>query len=757
MNNDTGTPYSITVPDTDGKMRLWRNTSIATLASGQSATLPVGTLGYEWDSELDNGSRPPGLVRMSTTTLTTSGALLDFGSTYGTGTVTHYLTLYKHTSGARVFGAGTIQWPWGLDANHDRGNTAADPRMQQATVNLLADMSVQPATLQSGLVPASASTDSVAPASTISSPAPGANVPQGSSIVISGTAADTGGVVGGVEVSVDGGTTWHPANGRANWTYSWTPTVSGQVTIKSRAVDDSGNLETPGSGVTVTVAVVSTTCPCSIWAPSATPAIASDSDTGAVNLGVKFTADQSGFITGLRFYKGAGNTGTHTGGLWSSTGTQLATATFANETASGWQQVNFATPVAITANTVYVASYRAPVGRYAADSGYFAASGVDNPPLHALRDGVNGGNGVYAYSASSTFPSSTFQSTNYWVDVVFTTAAATYSIAGTITGGSGATVTLSGAAAATVTADASGNYTFIGLANGSYTVTPTKAGFTFTPANQPVTVNGANVTAVNFTAVTYSIAGTITGGSGATVTLSGAAAATVTADASGNYTFTGLANGSYTVTPTKAGFTFTPVNRAVTVNGANVTAVNFTAQATYSIAGTISPAASGSGATVTLSGAAAATVTADASGNYTFTGLANGSYTVTPTKAGFTFTPANQPVTVNGANVTAVNFTDVSTYSIAGRSAGWQRSDGDAERGGRGNGDRGCQRQLHLHQSGQRQLHGDADQGRIHVYAGQPGGNGERGQRHWGEFHCAEPPIRSRARSARRRAAAERR
>ena len=103
-----------------------------------------------------------------------------------------------------------------------------------------------------------------------------------------------------------------------------------------------------------------------------------------------------------------------------------------------------------------------------------------------------------------------------------------HTISGSITSGTngaGATVTLSGAASATTTADANGNYSFAGLANGSYTVTPSKAGFTFSPASTAVTINGANQTA-NFTAsaVSYSISGTITNGAGATVTLTGAAA-----------------------------------------------------------------------------------------------------------------------------------------------------------------------------------------------------------------------------------------
>ena len=89
-----------------------------------------------------------------------------------------------------------------------------------------------------------------------------------------------------------------------------------------------------------------------------------------------------GTITGIRFYKGSSNTGPHVADLWSSTGTLLATATFSNETASGWQQVNFSTPVAITAGTTYVASYHTN-GDYSASQNYFANS-VTNGELTAL-------------------------------------------------------------------------------------------------------------------------------------------------------------------------------------------------------------------------------------------------------------------------------------------------------------------------------------------------------------------------------------
>jgi hypothetical protein len=140
-------------------------------------------------------------------------------------------------------------------------------------------------------------------------------------------------------------------------------------------------------------------------------------DAGSVELGVKFTSDVGGTITGIRFYKAAANTGTHIGELWTSGGTKLASATFSGETASGWQQVSFATPVSITAGTIYVASYLAPRGHYSVDSPGFS-SAVNSPPLHAVAN-TTSVNGVYVYTTTSTFPTSNFNASNYWVDVVF--------------------------------------------------------------------------------------------------------------------------------------------------------------------------------------------------------------------------------------------------------------------------------------------------------------------------------------------------
>ena len=407
---------TISVPGTYGAHRFWRNTSVASLSSTQVATFPAGTLGYEWDSCPTNGVQPSGLMRLSSTTLNNLPVLQDYGSTYSSGEATHSLSLYRHSSGALVFGAGTVQWSWGLDAAHDNGPAAADSRMRQATVNLFADMGVQAATLQPGLASATQSSDITSPTSIIQSPQPGTTLQTGSQVVITGTASDLDGQVWGVEVSIDGGTTWQPAVGGGIWTYTWTPTASGSMTIKSRAVDDSGNLETAAPGVTVTVVAGVTT----IWPGNAVPGIVDHGPDSPVELGVKFYSEVGGVIKGIRFYKSSLNSGPHVGNLWSSTGTLLASARFTPSQAPfGWQQANFATPVPIDSFTIYVASYHSNSGHYSVDENYFSSAGADNSPLHAPASGGSwGSNGVYVYSASSAFPNQTFKDNNYWVDVV---------------------------------------------------------------------------------------------------------------------------------------------------------------------------------------------------------------------------------------------------------------------------------------------------------------------------------------------------
>lgn len=253
---DTGTPFE--VPYEYAAMRFWRDTRVADLQPGEVASVGDRVLGYEWNEDLDNGFRPAGLIRMSSTTQAVPEKIDEYGRrNVQQGVATHTLTLYRASSGAIVFGAGTINWGFGLDGVHDVVATTPDPAIQQATVNLFADMGVQPVTLQSGLVAATISTDVIAPTSTITSLAAGAILPAGVTVVLTGTASDEGGVIGGVEVSTDGGVSWRRAEGRTNWTYSFTPTKGGPATILTRAADDSGNIETP-SGIDVSVQITPT-------------------------------------------------------------------------------------------------------------------------------------------------------------------------------------------------------------------------------------------------------------------------------------------------------------------------------------------------------------------------------------------------------------------------------------------------------------------------------------------------------------------
>jgi hypothetical protein len=269
-------------------------------------------------------------------------------------------------------------------------------------------MGAQPATRQSDLTAATASTDTVAPSTSITSPAADTRVPPGTSL-ISGTAADAGGGrVGAVEVSVDGGTTWHPATGRDTWHYMWSPAASGPVTLLSRAADDSANL---GSETAVTVGVGNRGCPCSLFGNAELGATIHD--TADVEVGVRFRADDEGFITALRYYRAAGATGSRVGHLWADSGNLLATVTFGGESQLGWHEAALSARVHVTSGASYVASYFVPRDSgYSADPGFFDTP-LDAAPLHAPA----GTNGVFSYP--SGFPNSAFQATNYGADVEF--------------------------------------------------------------------------------------------------------------------------------------------------------------------------------------------------------------------------------------------------------------------------------------------------------------------------------------------------
>ena len=422
--NDTA---AMDVAASDAGLRFWRDAGLT-----GATTLDDGLIGYEFDHENPTyaSSNPPGRITVSDTTV---------------GGLNHKMSLYKAPSGAIVFGAGTVQWTWGLDKEHDRAlsGAAADPRVQQATVNVFADMGVQPATLQGSLQAAVGPSDAIAPISTITSPTAGQPVANGATVTVTGTASDPGeGKVAAVEVSTDGGTTWRSATGRTSWTYSFTAeAASGStITIQSRAVDDSLNIETAATGVAITVdgtSACTQATPCSIFEPNVTGV--QDADPGAVELGVKFQSSEAGQITGIRFFKTTGNTGTHTGRLWVKTGDGTgtlvpgATVEFTAETASGWQEALFATPVTVDPDTTYVATYHTTSGRYAVGTS-LAAAGVSNPPLRALQGGEDGPNGVYRYGDGGIYPTQSFGSANYLVDVLFATQSGPDEIAPLVAG-----------------------------------------------------------------------------------------------------------------------------------------------------------------------------------------------------------------------------------------------------------------------------------------------------------------------------------
>jgi hypothetical protein len=228
----------------------------------------------------------------------------------------------------------------------------------------------------------------------------------------------------------------------------------------------------------------------------ATPATPDSGDGASVNLGVAFTANAAGWVTGVRFYKSAANTGTHVGDLWTAGGTLLASATFTNETASGWQTVTFANPVEVTPGATYVVSYNAPNGHYAV-AGSGLSSSVDNPPLKALASSTTP-NGLYAYGANQ-FPTSSYNSSNYYVDPTFqpNTQAAAPSAPGNVT-------------AAPATSSALVNWTAPGSDGGSpvtgYTVTP----YIGSTAQTPVQVSSASATSTTVTGLTNGKAYTFT-------------------------------------------------------------------------------------------------------------------------------------------------------------------------------------------------------------------------------------------------------
>src|SRR5208282_6033908 len=338
-----------------------------------------------------------------------------------------------------------------------------------------------------------------------------------------------------------------------------------------------------------------------------------------VELGVAFQATTSGAISGIRFYKASTNTGTHVGNLWSSTGTLLASATFTNETGSGWQQVSFSSPVAVTAGTVYIASYHTSVGHWSANRNYFASTGVSNPPLQALQSGSSQGNGVYAYGSTSLFPGSSYQASNYWVDVVFTQPNALTSIAITPT-----------------------SPTLLPGATQQMTATGTYQG----GGTQNITTQ-ATWTSTNTSVATVSSTGI--------VTAQGAGSTTITA------TLSGISGSTTVMVPALVSIGLTPANPSVLPCGTQPFVATGTYQnnGTQTITGQVSwSSATTSVATINTSGLATAVGTGSSTISAT-QGSITGTTTLTvPALSSIAITPSAPTINVNATQ----QFTATGTY-----------------------------------------------------------------------------------------------
>ena len=208
------------------------------------------------------------------------------------------------------------------------------------------------------------------------------------------------GTTAGTPVSVSGTSTSTAITGLTNGT---------AYTFKVTATNSSGT--SPASSPSAAVTPEDTIF------DLAAPSVPDGGDASGVEVGVKFTASVNGSVTGVRFYKSSANTGTHIGSLWTSNGTLLATGTFTGERATGWQTLTFSTPVAVTVGTTYVACYFAPNGHYTFTGAAFT-SAVTNRPLTRRGQRHQPQRGLRLHGREH-LPVQSFNSANYWVDVLF--------------------------------------------------------------------------------------------------------------------------------------------------------------------------------------------------------------------------------------------------------------------------------------------------------------------------------------------------
>jgi hypothetical protein len=400
--------------NTAGKAEAFRSvaaasgkiTSVAAFVDGLStaASLDVGVYS-------DNGGHPGSLLASGTNNAPLPGTwnTVAISPVDVVGGQVYWIALLSPA------GVGTLQF-----RDHGSGGEPTETSAETALDSLPSSWQTGTA-YRDGPVSAyargGALADTTAPTVTITSPTGGAALC--GLVTLEATASDNVGVTS-VQFQLDG-QNLGPSLPSAPYALTWDASTAtiGDHALTAAASDAAGNRAVSPS-VGVHIGCVTSQPPSSLFSSTLVPALVGlavqdgRSGTGpwSYELGVKFEVTAPASLTALRFFKDAGETGTHVGRVWTSTGDQLAQVTFTGESPSGWQQQSLTAPLNLEPGVTYVASVGVNKTFVLTYGGLL--NQITAGPLQSIADGANG---VFA-SAAGTFPTSTYRSSNYFVDVV---------------------------------------------------------------------------------------------------------------------------------------------------------------------------------------------------------------------------------------------------------------------------------------------------------------------------------------------------
>jgi hypothetical protein len=301
------------------------------------------------------------------------------------------------------------------------GSGEPNPLLQQATLNLLADAGTRPTTPSSGLVldqlgpPQVVSTSPSSGATGITSPIVTATFDRTlDAATVNATTYTLSGPSGAVPATVSYDDSTHTASLTPTAALSWGASYTAKLTTGIHNIDGSAL----ASQVTWSFTTVGG--PFSLFSATLAPAslhlATSDGRGGAgpftYELGAKISVATPAQLTAIRFYKDSSETGTHVGHVWNSSGQLLASTTFSGESASGWQQQSLSSPLALQPGQTYVVSVG--FNAFFVMTGGGLAAQITSGPLQSVADGANGVFGT----ASNSFPTNSYNSSNYFVDCV---------------------------------------------------------------------------------------------------------------------------------------------------------------------------------------------------------------------------------------------------------------------------------------------------------------------------------------------------